>query len=118
MEHTLVKRILSCMIAWVALSGAPTWAAEPPNDTLNTSPPPESASEANPGQILVEISLSLDHRGDLDAIKKAFAEVGITKIRHKVFQVGNPPANLAIGRSVPAPIARLAIRLAQTTTEA
>lgn len=73
----------------------------------------EEATE-DPSRILVEIFLSPDHKADADAIKRKFAAVGITKVRHKVFQLGNPPTNIAIGRNVSAEIARLAIRLAKT----
>lgn len=74
-----------------------------------------SASEAgDPGKILVEIFLAGDRKEDLAAITREFGAVGITKIRPKFFQLGNPPTNIAIGRRVPADIARLAIRLAKT----
>ncbi len=77
---------------------------------------PAKAQDAtnDPGKILVEISLSLDHKRDLDAIKREFASVGITKVRHKIFQAGHPPTNIAIGRNISAEIARLAIRIANT----
>jgi hypothetical protein len=78
------------------------------------SPDRSTTADRNPSKILVEISLSLDHKKDVDAIKREFAAVGISKIRHKVFTVGHPPRNIAIGRNVSAPIARLVIRLAQT----
>jgi hypothetical protein len=70
-------------------------------------------TEVAPSEILVEISLSKDRKGDLDAIKKAFAEVGVVKVRAIIYQAGNPPTNLAIGRNVSAPIARLAMALAE-----
>ncbi len=38
----------------------------------------------------------------------------MTRIRHQFFAAGNPPANIAIGREIPADVARLAIRLATT----
>jgi hypothetical protein len=83
---------------------------------VNVTPGPSQAQEAprDPSRILVEIFLSAAHKSDVDAIKGEFAAVGITKVRHKVFQLGNPPTNVAIGRNVPADIARLAIRLAKT----
>jgi hypothetical protein len=69
--------------------------------------------EAN-SKILVEIFLSQEHKGDLDAIKKEFETVSITKVRPQLFQLGNPPENIAIGKNITAPVARLAIRLAIT----
>ncbi len=82
--------------------GTTVWPAEAPEAT------------GDPSKILVEVFLSPDHKDDVDAIKREFAAAGITKVRHKVFQLGNPPTNIAIGRNVSAEIARLAIRLAKT----
>jgi hypothetical protein len=77
---------------------------------------PAEAQDASggPGKILVEIFLSIDHKDELDAIKREFAAVGITKVRHKFVHRGSPPANIAIGRNVSAEVARLAIRLGKT----
>ncbi|MBI3609987.1 MAG: hypothetical protein HY204_04685 [Nitrospirae bacterium] len=69
--------------------------------------------EAN-NKILVEIFLGSDRRNDLETIKKAFEAVSVTRIRVQFFRLGNPPTNIAIGNNVPAPVARLAIRLAVT----
>jgi hypothetical protein len=83
---------------------------------IGTTVCPAETREATgePSRILVEVFLSADHKDDVDAIKRTFAAVGITKVRHKVFQLGNPPTNIAIGRNVSADIARLAIHLAKT----
>ena len=64
--------------------------------------------------VLVEIFLSRDHKDDADKIKKEFESVAITKVRTKIFSLGYPPENIAIGRNVSADVARLAIRLAIT----
>jgi len=69
--------------------------------------------EAN-RKILVELFLSPEHKADIDKIKKEFEAVSINRLRTQVFRLGNPPENIAIGRNVPADIARLAIRLATT----
>ncbi len=90
--------VLVCTFV-LGFSGA-VWSAEP--------------AVGDPGAILVELFLAPDRKIDLDVIKKEFAAVGVTKVRSKFFRVGNPPSNLAVGRNVSAPIARLAIRLAQT----
>ncbi len=71
-------------------------------------------SETNNSKILVEIFLSKEHKSDLDAIKKEFGAFGITKIKAQFFKLGNPPENIAIGRNVPAGVARLTIQLAIT----
>jgi len=63
-------------------------------------------------KILVEIFLSADRKEDLDEIKRAFEAVSVTRVRAQFFRAGNPPQNIAIGKSVPASVARLAIRLA------
>ncbi len=65
-------------------------------------------------KILVEIFLAKERKSDLDAIKKEFMAVSITKVRPQFFKLGNPPQNIAIGRNVPADVARLGIRLANT----
>ena len=75
---------------------------------------PSAPEAGDPGKILVEIFLALDRKGDLDAIEREFAAVGITKVRPKFHQIGHPPTNIAIGRRVSADIARLTIRLANT----
>src|SRR3990170_4571614 len=75
---------------------------------------PSAPEAGDPGKILVEIFLALDRKGDLDAIEREFAAVGITKVRPKFHQIGHPPTSIAIGRRVSADIARLTIRLANT----
>jgi hypothetical protein len=72
---------------------------------------PVAASD--PSLILVELSLAGDRKGDVPAIKEAFAAMGITKVRAQIYRAGHPPTNIAIGRNVSAPIARLVFRLAQ-----
>ena len=69
--------------------------------------------EAN-RKILVELFLSPEHKSDIDKVKKEFEAVSINRLRIQVFRLGNPPENIAIGRNVPADVARLAIRLAIT----
>jgi len=66
------------------------------------------------GNILVELFLAKERKGDLDAIKKELEALGITRIRPQFFRLGNPPENIAIGKDIPADVARLAIRLAIT----
>jgi len=65
-------------------------------------------------KLLVELFLAKERKGDLDAIKKEFESVGITRIRPQFFRLGNPPENIAIGKDIPADVARVAIRLAIT----
>ena len=66
------------------------------------------------GKILVELFLAKERKGDLEAIKKELAALGITRIRPQFFRLGNPPENIAIGKDIPADVARLAVRLAIT----
>ena len=106
--------VLLSVMTLALLSGAPAHAAEPPATAPEAPPASGTVTESVPRDILVEISLSKDRKGDLEAIKRAFADVGVTKVRAIIFQAGNPPTNLAIGRNVSAPVARLAIQLAQT----
>jgi hypothetical protein len=62
--------------------------------------------------ILVEVFLSPNHRDDIPAIKRDLEALSVTRLRTQVFRLGHPPKNIAIGRDVPAEVARLAIRLA------
>lgn len=71
------------------------------------------AGSSDHGAILVELALAADRKNDLPAIKKAFAAAGVTKVRAQIYRAGQPPTNIAIGPAVPAPVARLAFRLAQ-----
>ncbi len=71
-------------------------------------------SGPDPANILVEIFLSADQKPNLETIKKEFGSFQIVKVKAKFFTLGHPPKNLAIGRNVSAPVARLAIRLATT----
>jgi hypothetical protein len=99
-RRALTTSLIGLMVP--LLIGTTAWTAESPEGTRDAS------------TILVEIFLSPDHKDDIDAIKREFAAVGITKVRAKFFQLGNPPTNIAIGRNIPAETARLAIRLAKT----
>lgn len=106
--------VLLSVITLTLVSGQLARASEPAGATPEASSPAQAVSESAPAEILVELSLAKDRKGDLEAIKRAFADVGVVKVRAIIFQAGNPPTNLAIGRNVSAPIARLAIQLAQT----
>lgn len=108
-----MKPVVLSVLAFALASGATTHAAEPTAAAPEATPPVQSVTEVDPREILVAISLSKERKGDLDAIKKAFAEVGVVKVRAIIYQAGNPPTNLAIGPNVSAPIARLAMTLAE-----
>lgn len=92
--------------------GIPVWA----ESVIKIRPVTEESSESREAnrKILVELFLSPEHKGDIDKIKKELEAVSITRLRAQVFRLGNPPENIAIGRNVPADVARLAIRLAIT----
>ncbi|MBI3995866.1 MAG: hypothetical protein HY349_07810 [Nitrospirae bacterium] len=91
-------------------------AAEPAGKIENPAPPVARPSEGpeTHGKILVELFLARERKGDLEAIKKELEAAGITRIRPQFFRLGNPPENIAIGKNIPADVARLAIRLAIT----
>jgi len=74
----------------------------------------DSGNPQDNSKLLVELFLAKERKGDLDAIKKEFEAAGITRIRPQFFRLGNPPENIAIGKDIPADVARLAIRLAIT----
>ena len=62
--------------------------------------------------IFVEIFLSPEHRKDAGAVQEAFNKLGIKRVRIQIHRLGNSPKNIAIGKDIPAEIARLAFRLA------
>ena len=74
----------------------------------------QSENPETNSKILVELFLAKERKGDLDTIKKELEAAGITRIRPQFFRLGNPPENIAIGKNIPADVARLAIRLAVT----
>lgn len=74
--------------------------------------PPTSTAETTLSDILIEVFLSPEQREAIPVIKREFEALSITRVRPQVFRLGNPPNNIAIGRDVPAPVARLAIQLA------
>jgi hypothetical protein len=88
------------------------WPSDIENHLILVAEGSENRNDNN--KILVEIFLANDRKGDLEAIKKEFAAFSITKVRPQFFKLGNPPQNIAVGRNVPADVARLAIRLANT----
>lgn len=76
----------------------------------------QEGQEAN-RKILFELFLPADRKGDLEQIKKELEAASVTRIRAQFFKLGKPIQNIAIGKNVPAPVARLAIRLALTYNE-
>lgn len=105
--------VLPIVLTLTLVTFTPTHASQPTHPTLDATGSAQPVTEADPREILVEIALSKARKADLAAIKQAFADVGVVKVRAIVYQAGDPPMNLAIGRSVSAPIARLAMTLAE-----
>jgi hypothetical protein len=110
-RDSILRILLSSIFLIVFTATRYPASAESPMKTEPGAEQGPVGPETNP-QILVEIFLSADRKGDLDEIKKAFEAVSITRVRAQFFRAGNPPENIAIGKSVPASVARLAIRLA------
>src|SRR3990172_3320029 len=102
-------RIAVLAASCVFLAAAPGSAAEPLLPLAVESENLEATAS-----ILVELFLAPERRGDLDIIKRELASVSVTRIRPQFFRLGNPPENIAIGKNIPAPTARLAIHLALT----
>jgi hypothetical protein len=63
-------------------------------------------------KIRVELFLAGDQRSDAEEIRDQFRSSSIENIHFQFFRAGRPPANIAIGREVPAAIARLALKIA------
>ncbi len=80
----------------------------------NYTPPAvfDSGTPESNNKILVEIFLSVDHKQNIEVIKQEFKVYNITHVKPQFFSLGHPPENIAIGRNVPAEVARAAIRLA------
>lgn len=75
----------------------------------------EPIAEMAPGEksnIRVEIFLSPERKGEIDAIKKAFEALSITNVHAQAFRKGHPPQNIGFGKEIPAEVAREAIQLA------
>lgn len=64
----------------------------------------------SPGR--VEVTLANELRQDAEAIKKEFAEAGLSNVHIQFARLGQPPPNIGIGPSVSAERARAVIRLA------
>ena len=69
-------------------------------------------AQGNLHKIRVEIFLEGDRESDAEQIRNQFKTLSIEKIRFQFFRAGRPPANIAIGREVPAAVARLALQIA------
>ncbi len=80
----------------------------PSTDATPATPPAETA----PANILIEVFLAPEQREAIPVIKREFEALSITRVRPQVFRLGNPPRNIAIGKDVPAGVARLALQLA------
>lgn len=65
-------------------------------------------------KILVELFLAKDRKDDFKKIKQELEALSITRIRPQYFRLGNPPLNIAIGKNIPASVARVAMQLAIT----
>jgi hypothetical protein len=104
---------LAGAILLLSLFAAQPAAAEP--NRSPESPAAPSAKEAAPRRdILVEIFLVPERKNDVDAVKKEFEALSITKVRPHVLRKGHPPRNIGFGKDIPAEVVRAAIRLALT----
>lgn len=74
----------------------------------------EGEDQSKNEKILVELFLPAERKKDIDTIVKDLQAVSIKRIRPQFFKMGKPIENIAIGKNVPAPVARLVIQLALT----
>lgn len=77
-----------------------------PTQDLITSVPPE--------KIKVEMFLAKKWKKEGKAIKQKLRDASVKRVKIQYFRLGDPPSNIAIGKHIPADIARLAIELALT----
>lgn len=110
----VLPRLLGGILFSFALAGSqPSGLAESLPSTENRPLPVVEGTEKN-RDILVEVFLAPERKESIDAIKKEFEAVSITKVRPQVFRKGHPPRNVGFGKEIPADVARLAFRLAET----
>ena len=113
-KRTLFPFIAGGILLLSVLADAqPSGLVESLPSTENRPLPVVEGAEKN-RDILVEVFLAPERKDDIDAIKKAFEAISITKVRPQVFRKGHPPRNVGFGKEIPADVARLAIRLAET----
>ena len=62
--------------------------------------------------IFVEIFLSPEHRKDAGGVQETFNKLGIKRVRIQFHRLGISPKNIAIGKDIPASVARIALRMA------
>ncbi|MFZ5862516.1 MAG: hypothetical protein ACOYXR_06750 [Nitrospirota bacterium] len=101
--------------AWtvaVWLGGAGLVLAESTSAPSADATPTPPTVEAAPSGILIELFLAPEQREAIPVIKKEFEALSITRVRPQVFRLGNPPRNIAIGKDIPADVARLALQIA------
>ncbi len=74
----------------------------------------EKSEDLSPEKILVEVFLGKEYKKDKKALQAEWEKYGlkVSRVRLQFFKLGTPPANMAIGSDIPAPIARFAIEWA------
>lgn len=80
--------------------------------SVKAAEPVNENDRGGKSNIRVEIYLSPERKGEVDAIKRDFEALSITNVRPQVFRKGHPPQNIGIGKEIPANVARQAIELA------
>ena len=104
------RRNLIALFALAILAAGPGLAGRLESAEGTGTPAPSEGPEAN-REILVEIFLAPEHHEDAAEIKRQFASASVTRVKIQFFRLGNPAENLAIGKEVPAEVARMAIDL-------
>lgn len=114
-KSNLFLRVLCGWLIFLSMSGfhLMSWTAEAAEEHNIIHTDTKESQEAN-RKILVELFLAKERKGDIDKIKQELEALSITRIRPQFFRLGNPPQNIAIGKNIPAPVARVAIQLAIT----
>lgn len=113
------KRMLLPAILFALILCQSGWNGQAADQSADLSSKTDAVGESSEDpqvnqKILVELFLAPERKGDLDQIKRELEAVHITRIRPQFFRLGNPPQNIAIGKDIPASVARLAIKLART----
>lgn len=111
-ESNLFFRILCGLLVCLSMSGFMSAVVKAEEQRIIRTDVKED-QEAN-RKILVELFLAKERKGDIDQIKQELGALSITRVRPQFFRLGNPPPNIAIGKNIPASVARVAMRLAIT----
>jgi hypothetical protein len=78
--------------------------------------PVVSYGEVEKGKVLVELFLAAEQKEEFHKIKKAYADIGVSRVKAQFYPKGRAPQIIGFGREVPADVARLTLQIARQYT--